>query len=28
MTIAWKILLPISLGTLLVAAFMKQAGWM
>jgi NADH-quinone oxidoreductase subunit H len=28
MTIAWKILLPLSLGTLLVAAFMKQAGWM
>jgi len=28
MTIAWKILLPISLGTLLLAAFMKQAGWM
>ena len=28
MTIAWKVLLPLSLGTLLVAAFMKQAGWM
>jgi NADH-quinone oxidoreductase subunit H len=28
MTIAWKILLPLSLGTLLIAAFMKQAGWM
>jgi NADH-quinone oxidoreductase subunit H len=27
MTIAWKFLLPLSLGTLLVAAFMKQAGW-
>jgi len=28
MTITWKFLLPLSLGTLLVAAFMKQAGWM
>jgi len=28
MTLTWKFLLPLSLGTLLVAAFMKQAGWM
>ena len=28
MAITWKVLLPLSLGTLLVAAFMKQAGWM
>jgi NADH-quinone oxidoreductase subunit H len=27
MTVTWKVLLPLSLGTLLVAAFMKQAGW-
>ena len=28
MTLSWKILLPLSLGTLLVAAFMKQMGWL
>jgi NADH-quinone oxidoreductase subunit H len=28
MAISWKILLPLSLVTLLVAAFMKQAGWL
>ena len=28
MTISWKILLPLSLGTLLVAAGMKQMGWL
>jgi len=28
MAISWKFLLPLSLGTLLVAAFMKQAGWL
>jgi NADH-quinone oxidoreductase subunit H len=28
MAISWKMLLPLSLGTLLVAAFMKQAGWL
>lgn len=27
MAISWKFLLPLSLGTLLVAAFLKQAGW-
>ncbi len=27
MALSWKFLLPLSLGTLLVAAFMKQAGW-
>jgi len=28
MTLSWKILLPLSLGTLLVAACMKQVGWL
>jgi NADH-quinone oxidoreductase subunit H len=28
MAISWKMLLPLSLGTLLVAAFMRQAGWL
>jgi NADH-quinone oxidoreductase subunit H len=28
MAVSWKFLLPLSLGTLLAAAFMKQAGWM
>lgn len=28
MAISWKLLLPLSLGTLLVAAGMKQAGWL
>jgi NADH-quinone oxidoreductase subunit H len=28
MALSWKFLLPLSLGTLLVAAFMKQAGWL
>jgi NADH-quinone oxidoreductase subunit H len=28
MAISWKFLLPLSLGTLLVAAYMKQAGWL
>ena len=28
MAVSWKFLLPMSLGTLLVAAFMKQAGWL
>lgn len=28
MSISWKILLPVSLGTLLVAAGMKQMGWL
>ncbi len=28
MAISWKILLPLSLGTLLVAAGMKQMGWL
>ncbi len=28
MAISWKFLLPLSLGTLLVAAFMKQGGWL
>jgi NADH-quinone oxidoreductase subunit H len=28
MTISWKILLPLALGTLLVAAGMKQMGWL
>jgi NADH-quinone oxidoreductase subunit H len=28
MTISWKVLLPLSLGTLLVAACLKQIGWM
>ncbi len=28
MAVSWKMLLPLSLGTLLVAAFMKQAGWL
>ncbi len=28
MAISWKFLLPLSLVTLLVAAFMKQAGWL
>ena len=28
MSISWKILLPLSLGTLLVAAGMKQMGWL
>jgi NADH-quinone oxidoreductase subunit H len=28
MAISWKMLLPLSLGTLLVAAGMKQAGWL
>jgi len=28
MTISWKLLLPLALGTLLVAAGMKQAGWL
>jgi len=28
MTLSWKILLPLSLGTLLVAACMKQIGWL
>ncbi len=28
MTISWKFLLPLSLGTLLVAAGMKQMGWL
>ncbi len=27
MKMTWKFLLPLSLGTLLAAAFMKQAGW-
>jgi NADH-quinone oxidoreductase subunit H len=28
MDISWKFLLPLSIVTLLVAAFMKQAGWL
>jgi NADH-quinone oxidoreductase subunit H len=28
MAISWKALLPVSLGTLLVAAGMKQMGWL
>ncbi|MDH4162239.1 MAG: NADH-quinone oxidoreductase subunit NuoH [Nitrospirota bacterium] len=28
MAVSWKFLLPVSLGTLLVTAFMKQAGWL
>ncbi len=28
MGISWKIMLPLSLGTLLVAAWMKQMGWL
>jgi NADH-quinone oxidoreductase subunit H len=28
MTISWKFLLPLSLVTLLVAAGMKQMGWL
>jgi NADH-quinone oxidoreductase subunit H len=28
MAISWKGLLPLSLGTMLVAAFLKQIGWM
>ncbi len=28
MSISWKVLLPLSLGTLLVAAGMKQIGWL
>jgi NADH-quinone oxidoreductase subunit H len=28
MTLSWKVLLPLSLGTLLVAACMKQMGWL
>lgn len=28
MSFSWKLLLPLSLGTLLVTAFMKQAGWL
>lgn len=28
MALSWKFLLPLSLATLLVAAFMKQAGWL
>ncbi len=28
MAISWKILLPVSLGTMLVAAGMKQMGWL
>ena len=28
MAISWKLLLPLSLATLLVAAFMRQAGWL
>ncbi len=28
MAISWKVLLPLSLGTLLVAAGMKQMGWL
>ena len=28
MAISWKFLLPLSLATLLMAAFMKQAGWL
>ncbi|MCK9418585.1 MAG: NADH-quinone oxidoreductase subunit NuoH [Nitrospirae bacterium] len=28
MTLSWKFLLPLSLGTLLVAAGMKQMGWL
>jgi len=28
MTLSWKFLLPLSLGTLLVAAGMKQIGWL
>ena len=28
MAISWKVLLPVSLGTLLVAAGMKQMGWL
>jgi NADH-quinone oxidoreductase subunit H len=28
MAISWKFLLPLSIATLLVAAFMKQAGWL
>ncbi|HET7317773.1 MAG TPA: NADH-quinone oxidoreductase subunit NuoH [Nitrospirota bacterium] len=28
MAISWKVLLPVSLGTLLVAAGMKQLGWL
>jgi NADH-quinone oxidoreductase subunit H len=27
MAISWKLLLPLSLCTMLVAAFLKQAGW-
>jgi NADH-quinone oxidoreductase subunit H len=28
MTISWKVLLPLSIATLLTAAFMKQMGWL
>ena len=28
MAISWKFLLPLSLATLMVSAFMKQAGWL
>ncbi len=28
MAVSWKFLLPLSLGTLLATAFMKQAGWL
>jgi NADH-quinone oxidoreductase subunit H len=28
MALSWKFLLPLSLVTLLAAAFMKQAGWL
>jgi NADH-quinone oxidoreductase subunit H len=28
MNISWKLLLPLSLGTLLAAAGMKQMGWL
>jgi NADH-quinone oxidoreductase subunit H len=28
MAVSWKMLLPLSLGTMLVSAFLKQAGWL
>lgn len=28
MAVSWKVLLPLSIGTLLTAAFMKQMGWL
>jgi len=28
MTLSWKFLLPLSLASLLAAAFMKHAGWL